>query len=396
MQSIRPSVFNQRERLDGGPFLLFEPAVEGDDASIDVIFTDTPPDQQVGDFPMARLLRVSPDIVRIFPLNVQQARDDYLTPKYGHLESIHVSRRIDRPYELPATVEDVDALLEGLPDGFAKDYRYGLGFLWEYRAIAEVFGDMDKITLMIVHGGNETTLDPPFFMLGVKRFHEVRKEIKRISARYQRDAKRDKDQYAYHMLLHAADAEQFPRLKKTLRTDALADVTGGGRDRVELSKRDRRAAVGLVRSNLQALASSDTEALLSLKSDIEQVTLQQLIDRFRELLAKDAAEGRWQSFLQQNPFILSLAFSVPAIVIQDQAYVGGKRLHGRGGRSLTFSVRPLQQAVSRSSRSRSQLPNCCRLPLIEGTTCLAPHRNSAGRLSKCWISGQSSCARCQY
>lgn len=336
MPSVRPSIFNQRERANGGPFLLIEPAVEDDGFSVDVFFTDTPPDEQVESFSVERLLNVTPGSLRIFPLNVRQGRDDYLTPKYGHLESITVSRRVDRPYELPQSVEDVEALLEGLPDGFAKDYRFGLGLLWEYRAIPDAFSGQDKITLMIVHGGDEATLDPPFFIMGVRRFHEIRKEINRISARYQRDGKRDKDHYAYHMLFHAADPQAFPRLKKTLRADAIADATSGGRDRVELSKRDRRAAVGLVRSNLEALAHSDSDALLSLKGEIEQVTLQQLIDRFRAMLAKDLAEGRWQTFLTQNPFILSLAFAVPAMIVQGQAYAGGKRLSGRGGKVTDF------------------------------------------------------------
>lgn len=336
MPAVRPSVFNQRERADGGPFLLIGPLQEGNGFSIDVFFTDTPPDQRTGSYPIERLLNVTPSSLRIFPLNVRQGRDDYLTPKYGHLESITVSRRVDRPYELPQTVEDVEALLDGLPDGFAKDFRFGLGLLWEYRAIPEVFAGQAKIKLMIVQGGEEATLDPPFFILGVRRFHDIRKEINRISARYQRDAKRDKDHYAYHMLFHAADPQVYPRLKKTLRADALADATGGGRDRVELSKRDRRAAVGLVRSNLGALAQSDTEVLLSLKGEIEQITLQQLIGRFREMLAKNLPESRWQTFLTQNPFILSLAFAVPAMVVQGQAYAGGKRLNGRGGKVIDF------------------------------------------------------------
>ena len=336
MPSVRPSVFNQRERADGGPFLLIEPSEEDEGFSVDVFFTDTPPERREGAYPVERLLNVTPSSLRIFPLNVRQGRDDYLAPKYGQLECITVSRRVEGPYELPQTVEDVEALLAGLPDGFAKDFRFGLGLLWEYRAIPEAFSGQGKIKLMIVHGGEEATLDPPFFILGVRRFHEIRKEINRISARYQRDAKRDKSHYSYHMLLHAADPKSYPRLKKTLRADALADATSGGRDRVELSKRDRRVAVGLVRSNLEALAHSDSDALLSLKGDIEQVTLQQLIDRFREMLTKDLPERRWQAFLTQNPFILSLAFAVPAMVVQGHAYAGGKRLSGRGGKITDF------------------------------------------------------------
>jgi hypothetical protein len=336
MPSVRPSVFNQRARSDGGPFLLIEPCLEDDGVSVDVYFTDTPPSQRSGSYPIARLLNVAPEMVRIYPLHVRADRENYLQPRYGALESIALSRRIESPYPMPATVEDVEELLEMLPDGFSRDYRLGLGLLWEYRSICEALGDQGQVQLLIVHQGNEATFTPPTFVLGIRRFHEMRKEINRISARYQRDARRDKQLHAYHELFYAADPGLFPRLKKTLRADAIADATSGGRDTVMLSKRDRRAAVGLVRSNLDALAASETDALLTLKGEIEQVTLQQLIERFDEMLEKGLAESRWQSFLTNNPFILSLAFAVPAIIVEGQAYAGGKRLNGRGGKVADF------------------------------------------------------------
>lgn len=336
MPSVRPSVFNQRARADGGPFLLIERCEEDEGKSVDVLFTDTPPAERTGSYPLARLLNVSPDMLRIFPLNVRPDRPDYLQPRYGTLETIAVNRRVDAPYVLPGTTEDVEALLVSLPEGFAKDFRFGLGLLWEYRSICEALGEQGQIGLLVVHQGEEASFDPPMFVLGIRRFHAMRKEIYRISARYQRDARRDKEHLAYHELFHAADPVRFQRLSKSLRDDTLSDATRGGRDRVVLSKRDRRAAVGLVRTNIETLAETETDALLSLKSEIEQVTLQQLIVRFADMLDKALPEVRWQSFLMQNPFILSLAFAVPALMVEGQAYAGGKRLSGRGGAVTDF------------------------------------------------------------
>lgn len=341
MPSVRPSVFNQRERADGGPFLIIEPNDEHEGFSVDVIFTDTPPTERTGDYPCERILSVSPDLLRIYPLNVRPDRPDYLKPRYGTLTTFALNRRVNAPYPIPTTTEEVEALLEILPDGFAKDFRLGLGLLWEYRSICEALEAQGHIELLIVHGGHQTTeatLDGSIFVLGLRRFHDMRKEINRISNRYQRDARRDKQLHAYHELLHAADPVLFPRQRKTLRPDAISDATSGGRDTVTLSKRDRRASVGLVRSNLEALAASEPEALLSLKTDIEEVTLEQLIARFAEMLDKSLPEAKWQSFLTHNPFILSLAFAVPAIVVAEQAYVGGKRLNGRGGSVVDFLV----------------------------------------------------------
>lgn len=76
--------------------------------------------------------------------------------------------------------------------------------------------------------------------------------------------------------------------------------------------------------------------LLALKADIELVTLKQLIDRYQVMLEKGLSEAVWQSFFMGNPFILSLAFAVPFMLVQGQAYAGGKRLDARGGKYADF------------------------------------------------------------
>ncbi|MEA3808766.1 DUF4263 domain-containing protein [Enterobacter hormaechei] len=54
------------------------------------------------------------------------------------------------------------------------------------------------------------------------------------------------------------------------------------------------------------------------------------------MLGKGLTESKWQSFFLENPFILSLAFAVPAMLVQGQAYAGGKRLNGSGGKFSDF------------------------------------------------------------
>src|SRR5680860_123400 len=116
MASLRPSAFNQRERMDGGPFLVIE-AAEPEEEGVNVFFTDIPPEQRKPVSPIERLLNVCPDRLTIWPLNVRVDRDVYLQPKYHTLERIVVARPVADPYHLPATTEDVVELLEQLPDG---------------------------------------------------------------------------------------------------------------------------------------------------------------------------------------------------------------------------------------------------------------------------------------
>lgn len=92
----------------------------------------------------------------------------------------------------------------------------------------------------------------------------------------------------------------------------------------------------MVQDNIEALAESEPRSLLALKNDIELITLNQLIERYQEMLGKGLTESKWQSFFLENPFILSLAFAVPAMLVQGQAYAGGKRLNGSGGKFSDF------------------------------------------------------------
>jgi len=334
MPSLRPSEFYQTNRTDGGPFLIVEPADYGRDG-VDVYFTDVPPENRQPDSHTALLLNVTPDQLMIWPLNVRDG-ENYLYPKYGNLERIVITRKESYPYQLPSTTEDVEMLLEELPEGFVKNFRFGLGFLWEYRYISETIAALGDIKMLFLHKGHNVKIDPPFLILGIQRFHRLRRELNSITARHQREARKGKLFSTYRSLLHEADQERFPALKKRLRPDELSELTQGGRDRTTLSKRDQRVAVRLVQDNMETLASSEPQMLLSLKSEIELVTLKQMIERYQGMLEKGLSEARWQAFFHQNPFILSLAFAVPFMLVQGQAYAGGKRLDDRGGKYADF------------------------------------------------------------
>jgi hypothetical protein len=73
-----------------------------------------------------------------------------------------------------------------------------------------------------------------------------------------------------------------------------------------------------------------------LKSDIELVQLDGLIDRFEAMLSSSHAEAIWQAFFTENPFILSFAFGYPMILVQDQAVAGGRKISGSGEKIADF------------------------------------------------------------
>lgn len=381
MGSLRPSIFNQTYREDGGPFLIIESA-EPEEEGVDVYFTNISTDLRQPGFPKERLLNVCPDRLTIWPLNVKRDSDDYLSPKYGSLERIIVTRRVVAPYESPTTTEDVETLLEELPDGFDKNFRFGLGLLWEYRFICEEIASLEDVNTLWLHRGDDSRIESPLFMLGDKRFHTLRRELNRISRHHRQDARKEKLLSTYQLLLHSADASRFPEKRIKLRSDALKEMVGGSRGRAILSKHDQQVAVRLVRENVEALIGSESNMLLALKSDIEIVTLKQLIERYREMLIKNLSEDKWQSFFKENPFVLSLAFTVPFMQVQGQAYVGGKLFNGRGGKYTDFlwaSMSTGNLAIIEIKKPKTEL--FCRTP-YRGNDVYSPSPDLGGAIAQ--------------
>ncbi|MBK5061771.1 Shedu immune nuclease family protein [Paraburkholderia domus] len=317
---------------------------EGVEGSVDVLVIDAAlastilsrPERPSG---VEQLLNIHPECLTIWPLEMRSDRDDYMGPKYGNLKCIRMMRRVAWEYPIPNDADDVEAILERLPTGFSKDFRSGLGLLWEYRFICEAIAEIPGIDTLTLHGSYESpVIAPPELMIGVRTFEDLRKELYNIGQRHQRRTRNEKRYVAYDRLLHRADKAQYPRKRQALEVNAIADLTRAAGGATRLSKQDQQAVVRLVKSHKEELAKTESHALLELKADIELVTLKELINVFDEKLQKTLPERSWQEFFQANSFVLGLAFSIPFMVIQDNPYVGGTRFHRRGGKIADFLV----------------------------------------------------------
>ena len=281
------------------------------------------------------LATVSEDALRMFPINVRRGVVDYLKPRHDTLRTITIERD-DYAWPLPSEPGDFEELLLGLPTGFSKQFQYGLGLKWEYRFFVNAVDDIPGITELVISTGTETTVAPPTYRLGVKRFEQLRRAIDNIARRYQREALEDKLLVAYTNLLHVVVPADFPLRTKKIRPGAIYELVKIGGERSSLSRSDRQAAMSIVAMDKEEIAKTDADALLALRSDIEKVTLGTLIQKFEEMLAKNLTEPKWQEFLKTNPFILSLAFAYPVFLVQDQAYVGGATIRGAGEKIADF------------------------------------------------------------
>ena len=127
------------------------------------------------------LATVTEDALRMFPIHVRRGMADYLKPRHDNLRTITIESD-DYGWPLPTDPGDFEELLLGLPTGFSKQFQYGLGLKWEYRFFVNAVDDIPGITELVISTGAETTLAPPTYHLGVKRFKQLRRAIDNIAA----------------------------------------------------------------------------------------------------------------------------------------------------------------------------------------------------------------------
>ncbi|WP_338524319.1 Shedu immune nuclease family protein [Pseudomonas batumici] len=358
MASMRPSQYTMQQRTDGGPFLRFErddieydPAEDdapaGDDefewdadeiyGSSRVYYSDVALPENSPDWHL--LLQVTPEDLTIYPIYPRAGHSEYGEPKYYTIKSILITRPVYQPYAHPADQYGVEELLEGLPTGLAKDWRFGLGFHYEYRYIAQAVASLEGVTEIVLHGGrghNDARVQGSTYYLGIGQFELLRKRLDQLTQRHQRETAADKKLVCYTGLLHQAAPELYPPRARKLPPDLLANLVSLGSATPQLSPKDQQQAAKLAQQSVPSLAKSEPSTLFNLKAEIELVTLGQLIDVYRRMIDSNANETRWQAFLSKNPFILDMAFGYPVKKIADQPYVGGKSFSGRGGQYSDF------------------------------------------------------------
>jgi hypothetical protein len=359
MPSMRPSQYAMQQRTDGGPFLRFDledarilteeelEAIESDSEyeSISeevygisrIYYSDVAiPDDAPG---WHLILKVAADYLTLYPINTRSGHPDYAQPKYDTITSIIITRPVYQPYVHPSDQYAVDELLSGLPAGLSKDWRYGLGFHYEYRYILQALGGLEGVDTLILHGGtghNDAKIKGSEFYLGIDRLEQLKKSLDRLTQRHQRETAADKKLVCYTSLLHQSAPELYPPRARKLAPDMLADLVSLGSAAPKLSPKDQQQITKLAQQSVPSLAKSEPRTLYGLKAEIELVTLGELIEVYRKMMDNNTNESKWQAFLSENPFVLDMAFGYPVKKIADQPYVGGKNFNGRGGQYSDF------------------------------------------------------------
>lgn len=277
------------------------------------------------------------NFLTIHPISTFGDKPDFLKPKYGQVERITLD---GFGGDVPTTAEDVLDVLEDLPSAFTKDYAYGLGLAQPYRFIidaVELLSDCTEIVITSKHPTGPDAEDAASFHISKKDFEKAQRAMNSIDNLAQTAARAVKEAAAHNIL---AERLGVPKLDaKAGRHPYRKFFTAVAQGKEELSDEDQNAVIGALSRHAESIAEDQPEKLAKLRGDIELVTLEALIKRYDEMLRQKLAEGRWQDFFNENPFILNMAFGYPVIKVRDQASVGGRKLSGDGEKITDFLVK---------------------------------------------------------
>jgi hypothetical protein len=284
------------------------------------------------------------NFLTIHPISTFGDRSDFLKPKYGQVERITLDRTdiIFPGFDgaVPTEPNGVLDVLEKLPSAFTKDYAFGLGLAKPYRFIIDAVEELSDCTEIVIASEHATGPDPKdgqFFYISKQDFEQARRAINSIDSLAQTAARAVKQTTAHNIL---AERLGVPKLEpKAGRHPYRKLFTAVVQGKEELSEQDQNAVIGALSRHVESIAEEQPEKLAKLRGDIELVTLEALIKRYEEMLGDKLAEGRWQDFFNENPFILSMAFGYPVIKVRDQASVGGRKLSGDGEKITDFLVK---------------------------------------------------------
>ena len=280
----------------------------------------------------------------IFPTNTRVGHTRFLKPKHDQIERITIADgkfiRTDFSQTAPSTEDEVMMVLEDLPSCFVKNYHYGLGLTQHYRFIIDAVENLSDCTEVVITKQEQTgpNENDKVFYISTDDFETVRKAINRTSDASQTAARSINTSFTQNFF--AEKLGQAPTAVKTGRSPLRKQITNFVlADEDLLLEHEKDDLLHSLESNAKSIAETKPAKLASLQKELELVSLGVLIERYEEMIKSRLVEGKWQVFFDENPFLLSLAFSRPVIKIRDQASVGGRKLSGAGEKITDFLVK---------------------------------------------------------
>jgi hypothetical protein len=271
----------------------------------------------------------------IFPV-ITYRRSDLYGPKYDDIREIIFDIPLNA--EPPENGDEAQSLIKDImPLGFMMEAEYGLGFVTLMKPVLYAVEQLEGLKRIVISKHEDTRVERDTFYFSTADYRNLADGMHRITRRYQDESRKDRGVLAYNSVLHRVLPKKYAEKSRPYQNGTIFKLLGGTNvEDTKLKGADRRSLLAVVASNAQAIAKRDFQEFVQLQKDIEIVSLDQLIETFGRMLRRKTVEADWQKLLELNPFILSMLFGQPVIILQPSASVGGFTLTGSGMKIADF------------------------------------------------------------
>lgn len=284
------------------------------------------------------LVRVSNNQLTMFPVFANPYAQRYMASQVSPLKSLIYQSGTN--WDLPNNIEDTQALINyELNECFYADLEKGLGLHKNLSAVPSELGRVKGINSLVIseslpehdsvlRAGDSIFISPWYLK-------QMLKASSKIYRKYTLEIRLERSRMVHNMVLPKLDAAAYPIKLRRPRpgevSEFLKDV-----NQSSISNVDRQAAVSLVQSQLPSIVRDNPKKVLELQFEVERVTLNLMIEKFKDLLDGNTTEPTWQKFFEDYVFILSILFTRKAILMHSRPQTRSAALSGKGAQFGDF------------------------------------------------------------
>lgn len=294
------------------------------------------------DWPL--LATILPNRIIMRPIHVNPHAQRYLAPKSGRFTTvIYVD---DAGDELLDDAEATALRIElRLAWGLFAPPSSGLGLNRDLDPVWQGLSRIQHAEVLVISRHPEMHAKDGVVSISTQEVDRLRRAFNRVTTNGRKLIRQTKQGIVHDDVLTRLDPERFRRIVQV--NPPLVEVRREGAKQAAARERaERRSKVQAVRKQLGELVTEAPQELMMLHAEIERVTLANMIEAFKAKLANMLTEPHWQTFFEQNKFVLSMAFARPVELTHTQFHAKGSTLTGSGAQIGDFLFKEYGQALA--------------------------------------------------
>lgn len=294
------------------------------------------------DWPL--LATILPNRIIMRPIHVHPHAQRYLTPKNGRFTTvIYVDDNDDK------LLDDAEAAALRIESRLAwrlfDPPGNGLGLNRDLDPVWQGLLRIQHAEVLVISQHPEMHAKNGVVSISTQEVDKLRRAFNRVTKNGRKLIRQTKQGIVHDDVLTRLDPERFQRIVQV--NPPLVEVRREGAKQVVARERaERRSNVRAVRKQLGELVAEAPQELMMLHAEIERVTLAKMIEEFKAKLAIKFIEPHWQTFFEQNKFVLSMAFARPVELTNTQFHAKGSTLTGAGAQIGDFLFKEYGQALA--------------------------------------------------